>query len=1080
MPRRFILLLLCAAAVNAAYAAKPLTDEYALILDEPPLAKDGALLSIRSATVTSRQTELTRELMRRSIPITGSTKVLVNAIYVRLPPSAALRLSGLPGVRQVVWLPPMRRHLNDALGLVQVTAAWNNPKIGGVDNAGSGVKIGIIDTGIDNLNPAFSGSGLSLPPGYPKGETAYTNNKIIASRSYVQTLSSSDPQYSSPDDITPVDRVGHGTAIAMIAAGATVTGPAATITGVAPGAWLGNYKIFGSPGINDFTSSSAVIEALEDAATDGMNIVTLSAGFTPLTSPLDVDCTSTGTAIRSYIPATACDIRALAVENAVNALGMVVVVSAGDDGDSGNVYPTLGTINSPGTAPSAITVGATTNAHTFVATVYAQATGLTSALTQIDALFGSGPKPSGPVTAPLFDITKTGDDGLACSPLPANSLTGSIALVERGTCDFATKVNNVQAAGGIATILYLANSTDALFVPTNLANTSIPTVLIDNASGAGLKAAADNTTVTVTLDPALFEEAITADQVASFSSRGPSIGLFAPTPVLGIKPEIAAPGSTLYTITQTLDPNGDYWDATGFNAGDGTSFAAPLVAGAVALVKQANPGFTPAQLKSAVVNTATENVLDSGQTASVNAVGAGKLDAADAVNVALTCVPSTLSFGLLNGFTAVALPTTQSFSLTNVTSAPANVSVTLVQRQPNSGLTLTSPPNVSIPAGQSALVVLQLAGSVPAAGSYEGEIRISGAGPALHVPYLYLVTDGNPAITFPVIGDGLINSPGSPSNLIGFRTLDQYGSPLSDASTVNWFVDAGTGAITSADSITDEYGIALAQVTLGSQLEDDLFEGDLGNVGWQFLTTTANAPQISAVVNGGNSSTGSVAPGSYITIYGTDLSATSSFLRTTYLPPALAATSVSFDVPSAGISVPGALSFAGPNQINVQVPWELSGQNSAILKVDSNYLLSFTQTINLSPYSPAFFEFYNPATNLLIPAALDYPGFQLVYSAHPVARGAVVILYANGLGPVTQPQASGYPASGSVVAYTTAGVTVKIGGVDAPVSFSGLAPGYVGLYQINATVPTTIGTGPQSITVSVGGVTSADAQIYVQ
>src|SRR5260370_16777529 len=94
------------------------------------------------------------------------------------------------------------------------------------------------------------------------------------------------------------------------------------------------------------------------------------------------------------------------------------------------------------------------------------------------------------------------------------------------------------------------------------------------------------------------------DTVAFFSSYGPAIGDGT------IKPDLVAVGTGVYTATQTYDPNGDLYDPTGFIATDGTSFAAPFVAGAIALVKQVDPGFTPAQFKSAVINTANPNIID--------------------------------------------------------------------------------------------------------------------------------------------------------------------------------------------------------------------------------------------------------------------------------------------------------------------------------------------------------------------------------------------------------------------------------------------------------------------------------------
>ena len=123
---------------------------------------------------------------------------------------------------------------------------------------------------------------------------------MIAARSYVASLSYPDVKYSSPDDISPRDHVGHGTALAMIAAGNTVKAPASpSLTGVAPKAFLGNYKIFGSPGINEFTSTAVLVQALEDAFNDGMDVAVLSLGDVAFGAPLDMSTSCQGTPLRS-------------------------------------------------------------------------------------------------------------------------------------------------------------------------------------------------------------------------------------------------------------------------------------------------------------------------------------------------------------------------------------------------------------------------------------------------------------------------------------------------------------------------------------------------------------------------------------------------------------------------------------------------------------------------------------------------------------------------------------------------------------------------------------------------------------
>ena len=140
---------------------------------------------------------------------------------------------------------------------------------------------------------------------------------MIVARSYVAELASGalNPDgLSRPDDITPRDHIGHGTALASIVAGQTNTGPGGiTITGIAPKAQVGSYKVFGSAGVNDFTGGDVLISAIEDAVNDGMDIAVLSLGSAAITGPLD-----TG-AICGLPngPQQYCDAEAVAVNNAV-------------------------------------------------------------------------------------------------------------------------------------------------------------------------------------------------------------------------------------------------------------------------------------------------------------------------------------------------------------------------------------------------------------------------------------------------------------------------------------------------------------------------------------------------------------------------------------------------------------------------------------------------------------------------------------------------------------------------------------------------------------------------------------------
>ncbi len=324
--------------------------------------------------------------------------------------------------------------------------------------------------------------------------------------------------------------------------------------------------------------------------------------------------------------------------------------------------------------------------------------------------------------------------------------------------------------------MLLYNTDDSLFTPTGLEDTAIPFVLIGKSAGMALKPSFASfllgSLFNVTLDPTLHEVTVPTDIVAPFSSRGPAIGNFANPPALSIKPELVAPGSGIYTASQRLDPNGDLYDASGYTSVDGNSFSAALVAGAVALVKQAHPNYTPAQLKSAVVNSASTNVQDESGMARINSVGAGKLNAQAAIAAQVTVTPPTIGFGNISA----TLPST-SLTISNSGSAAVTLNFAVAQRDPDSRASFSVPSSLTLAAGQSSSITVLMAGSRPAAGGYDGQINITGSGVNLHVPYIYFAGTGVPANIFPIFGDGYTGLQGETYDLIAFRIVDQNGVP---------------------------------------------------------------------------------------------------------------------------------------------------------------------------------------------------------------------------------------------------------------------------------------------------------------
>ena len=1052
----FIFSILAVAALGQPHSRPA---EYALILEDPPVAQVIQTRESLSSNqgrqqlqkIRAAQAAIHRELAQRKIHAAYSSTLLVNAIFVRTLPARAADLAGIPGVKHVQYLPPARLALTTAGDLINASTAWAN--VGGIGRAGAGVKIGIIDSGIDQTHPGFQDPSLQPPGGFPKGDSSYTNNKVIVARSYVSRLSDTDPTYSTPDDTSPRDRIGHGTAIAMIAAGVQHTSPLGQIAGIAPKAFLGSYKIFGSPGVNDYTYFDIIQSALDDAFADGMDIVTLSLqeGDPAQFGPLDtVACNDP----------VACDVRAKSVETA-SGKGMLVVTAAGNGGNAGLRYPSLNSMDTPGTAPSGLTVGATQNSHLLYQSV--KVNGGPSNLQRINALFGDVTV-SSPLTAPLKDVTVTGDDGRACSAMPANSLAGAIAIVQRdpNACDFATKVNNAQAAGAVAVVIYQVEGVDTIYSSLFTQNTGIPALLIGNTDGKALKSfAAANPNATATLDPAI--TAISnpnVNTIAAFSSRGPSLGNFAAARDFGLKPEIVAPGSDIYTAAQKYDPNGNAYSATGYTTVTGTSYAVAFAAGAAAVAKANNSNLNSAgRLKSAIVNTATPDVQGG---VHVTDVGAGKLNVADAVKVAATLEPAAISFGPVG---AASLPITRNLVVTNVSSAAATFTLAVRQltTDGNARVTVASA-SLQLSPGQSQTVSVALQGSRPAPGAYEGFIDVTGVGPALHLPYYYVVGDGVPYNIQCIEACFPFGPPNDFGWRLAMRVVDQYGVPVVNT-PVNFRIQQGGGKFNSAggDHQTDVLGNAAVFVDLGPSQGDQVFVGIAGSLQQPFAGAVRRLPVIKSggVVNAATFQAGAgMAPGSYISIFGSDLSDASAAAKTTYLPVSLASVAVSFD--GAGMSLPGHLHFVSPGQINVQIPWEFQGQSSVKMKVnlyDGFGFWSDVYTVPLAQYSPGSF------------GVVDTTG-ALVAGSNAAKRGATILVFANGLGPVNNQPASGEAASSTQLSPCASNPTVTIGGATAAVQFCGLAPGFVGLYQLNLTVPATAPTGTQPLIISNGSATT--------
>jgi uncharacterized protein (TIGR03437 family) len=281
------------------------------------------------------------------------------------------------------------------------------------------------------------------------------------------------------------------------------------------------------------------------------------------------------------------------------------------------------------------------------------------------------------------------------------------------------------------------------------------------------------------------------------------------------------------------------------------------------------------------------------------------------------------------------------------------------------------------------------------------------------------------------------------------------------------------GAVQSADPATDVYGIAAANVLPSFLVGAQEFYATAAGMTVYFDGTTIASPSIytRGVVSAASGHEGQgQAPGSFISFYGVGLSPATKAFGTSYLPLSLANVSVSFDTP--GLSLAGRVHFVSPGQINVQVPWELSGKSSVQTKVSIGDISTTVYSLALNNYAPAIFQ-----RGGIVAARVNGT---VVETNNPVPRTQSVELYCNGLGPVDHTLATGDAAPLTPLINTTTTPTVTIGGVPAPqVSFSGLTPNAIGLYQINVVVPAGVPTGLQPVVVTIGGVASEPVNLPI-
>ena len=301
--------------------------EVVVLLESPPLARAPG----GDSAIAGEQRVFRQELAARlpEAEIGWRYRLVANGFSLSLPSSELSQLRSVPGVRDVLPAGSYAPQLSATPQQIGAPALWGQA----LDTAGQGVKIGIIDSGIDAGHPFFDPTGYVMPAGFPKGQERFTTTKVIAARVFAPK-SANAPSVRvafSEDDSS------HGTHVAGIAAGNadTPAGGGRRVSGVAPRAYLGNYKVFVETrsGLSPNANSPAIVAAIEAAVADGMDVINFSGGEPEIEPSRDIVA------------------RAL---DAATAAGVVPVVAAGNDyNDFG-----AGSVSSPANSEGAIAVGA--------------------------------------------------------------------------------------------------------------------------------------------------------------------------------------------------------------------------------------------------------------------------------------------------------------------------------------------------------------------------------------------------------------------------------------------------------------------------------------------------------------------------------------------------------------------------------------------------------------------------------------------------------------------------------------------------------------------------------------------------
>ncbi|WP_421913713.1 S8 family serine peptidase [Paenarthrobacter ureafaciens] len=607
----------------------------------PTKPEEGKKLKADSAEVKQYQSHLQRKQQeiakQENVKIQRDFTTAVNGFSANLTADQAINLAKDPDVLLVA--PDTQQapdySTTDFLKLSGPNGTWAT-QYGGVDNAGKGTVVGVIDTGYTPSNPFFAGEPVGPLVGNPQigvpyrtddgkiamlkadGDTfvgecqpgtgtgadydgSACNSKVLSTHYFADAfLDTVPPENRAPEElISPVDVDSHGTHTASTAAGnanveATVDGRSFGVTsGIAPAAKLSIYKVCweDTDPSTGGCYGSASVDAIEQAILDGVDVLnySISGSATSTTDPVSLAFLSAASA------------------------GIFVATSAGNSG------PTPSTVNHG--APWLTTVAATSFSQELQGTVeFSDGSKFRGASIMNKEVTGAGVVLS-------TDAASGNGDAALCAPnsLDPAKVAEKVVVCDRGVVDRTAKSAEVLRAGGVGMILVnlTASSLDT-------DKHAVPTVHVNPPATATIKEkVAANPAITVSLlnrdTTGLPAEA--QPQIAGFSSRGPLLATDSDL----LKPDVSAPG---VAILAGVSPIGTGGDNFGFLSG--TSMASPHVAGFGALVLSKNPTWSPAAVKSAMMTTAGQVKLANGTpNTDVFATGAGQVDPAKVLSPGL-------------------------------------------------------------------------------------------------------------------------------------------------------------------------------------------------------------------------------------------------------------------------------------------------------------------------------------------------------------------------------------------------------------------------------------------------------------